>query len=284
MKGETKSHLIYLSVLLVLTLLFLHNIIGASKTMDNIHYVNDVTFVSYNIQEAMLKYHTLPLWTPYYYSGQPLFAQPEYPFLDLNVLFILLFRNIFLAMNLTVISYFFLAGMGMYFLFWQFRKSHAASLLAAIVFMFNGFTHGFVIPGNVMVLQSYSLIPFVLLFLVKALQEEKPMLYSILAGSFVAMQIWLGGAIFLPYELILIAVYAGVFLIGGNIGKNLKKILLTGVVLAIVALGLGAIKLLPGAEFVNLSNRGAGISYEEYLGHPVQLKDFGYTFISSLFS
>ena len=253
MKGETKSHLIYLSVLLVLTLLFLHNIIGASKTMDNIHYINDVTFVSYNIKEAMLKYHTLPLWTPYYYSGQPLFAQPEYPFLDLNVLFILIFRNIYLAMNLAVIAYFFLAGTGMYFLFWHFKKYHPAALLAAIVFMFNGFVHGFVITGNIMVLQSYALIPFVLLFLAKALQGEDAKdiaFYSIVAGFFVAMQVWLGGAIFLPYEAILIALYAGIFLIGGNPGKNLKRIILTGIILAIVALGLGAIKLLPGAEFV----------------------------------
>ena len=66
MKGETKKHLIYISILLVLTIIFLHSIIGSSKVMDNIHYINDVTFVSYNIKKALLEHNSLPLWTPYF--------------------------------------------------------------------------------------------------------------------------------------------------------------------------------------------------------------------------
>ena len=84
--------------------------------MDNIHYVNDVTFYSNNMKEAITKYRTLPLWTPYYYSGRPLYAQPEYHFINLNLLLILLTGNVYLAMNLTVISHLFIAGLGMYFL------------------------------------------------------------------------------------------------------------------------------------------------------------------------
>ncbi|MBI2135431.1 hypothetical protein HYU09_05555, partial [Candidatus Woesearchaeota archaeon] len=43
-------------------------------------------------------------------------------------------------------------------------------------------------------------------------------------------------------------------------------------------------KLLPGIEFINLSNRGAGISYQEYLGEPVQLANIIHILVTNLVS
>mgnify|MGYP001611092867 CR=1 FL=1 len=114
LKNFAKNHY-YILLLLLLSLFFFHSIISTTKIMNNVHYINDVTFYSYNMKKALSE-GTLPLWTPYYYSGRPLYAQPEYYFIDFNLLFILLTGNIYLAMNFTVIINLFLAGLGMYLL------------------------------------------------------------------------------------------------------------------------------------------------------------------------
>src|SRR3989338_11283528 len=98
--------------------------------MDNIHYISDVTFYSNNMKEA-LKHKTLHLWTPYYYSGRPLYAQPEYHFIDFNLLIILLTGNIILAMNSSVIIHLFLAGLGMYLLVHYLSQDKKASFISA---------------------------------------------------------------------------------------------------------------------------------------------------------
>src|SRR3989344_5498487 len=90
-KDLARKHF-YIFLLLFLALLFFHNIIGYGKIMSNIHYINDVTFYSYNMKES-LKDNSLPLWTPYFYSGRPLFAQPEYHFIDINFFLLLLTGN-----------------------------------------------------------------------------------------------------------------------------------------------------------------------------------------------
>ena len=87
-KALAKEHY-YIAILLLLSLFFFHSILGTAKILSNVHYVNDVTFYSYNMKKALSE-GTLPLWTPYYYSGRPLFAQPEYYFIDFNLFIILL--------------------------------------------------------------------------------------------------------------------------------------------------------------------------------------------------
>ena len=175
LKNLAKEHF-YVFVLLLLAVLFFRSIISPAKIMDNVHYINDVTFYSYNMKES-LKQGTLPLWTPYYYSGRPLFAQPEYYFIDFNFLLILLTGNIYLAMNFSVIIHLFLAGLGMYILVKYLSENKMAAFISALVYMFNGFVHTFVVPGNIMVMEGYSLMPFIFLFTIKALKQKDFILY-----------------------------------------------------------------------------------------------------------
>ena len=170
-RSFAKEHY-YIFILLLLALFFFHGILSASKILNNVHYINDVTFYSYNMKKSLSE-NSLPLWTPYYYSGRPLFAQPEYYFIDLNFLLILLTGNIYLAMNFSAIFYLFLAGLGMYILVYYFIEDKKASFIAALVYMFNGFMHTFVVPGNIMVIEGYSLLPFIVFFTVKALKTKE---------------------------------------------------------------------------------------------------------------
>src|SRR3989338_4420256 len=161
-KVFVREHYLVL-ILLLLSLSFFYSIISSDKTLNNVHYINDVTFYSYNMKKALSE-GTLPLWTPYYYSGRPLFAQPEYHFIDMNFLLIFLTGNIYFAMNFSVIFHLFLAGLGMYFLVHYLSDNKKAAFISALVFMFNGFLHVFIVRGNIMVMEGYSLIPLILLF------------------------------------------------------------------------------------------------------------------------
>jgi hypothetical protein len=87
-------HFVSILVLLALSLFFFNSLLQKGVILKNIHYINDLTFVSYNTKEA-ISHNKFPLWTPYFYMGHPLIAIPENYMLDLNFLFIYLFRNIY---------------------------------------------------------------------------------------------------------------------------------------------------------------------------------------------
>ena len=281
---KDKESIIFIILLFLLSIFFLHNIVSTSKIMDNIHHINDVTFISQNLKESLFEYGQLHLWTPYYYSGRPLYAQPEYYFLDFNFLYLLIFRNIFIAMNLATLTYFFLSGLGMYFLFLTFKGNKKGAFIAAIIYMFNNYMHSFVITGNLNVLAGYSLIPFAFMFFVKALKSKDFVKNSIFSGLFIALQIFAGGTLFIPYEIILFGIYSLFYLFGKNLSVRIPKILIVGIIVILVGFGISAIKLLPGIEFMNLSNRSAGLSHEEYLGHPIEFNGLVHVLVTNLFT
>lgn len=281
------GNLVPIAFILLLSLLFLSSIVSTSRIMDNVHHANDVTFVSQNIKESVLEHGQLHLWTPYYYSGQPLYAQPEYYFLDLNFVYILLFRNIYMAMNLAAITYFFLAGLGMYLLFLVFSGSRKGALIAAMVYMLNGYVHSFVITGNLNVLAGYSLVPFAFMFFVKALKSDNlhgTIKNSVFSALFITLQLFAGGTLLIPYEIILFGIYSLFHLFGKDAKSRVLKLLGAGILVIFLSFGLSAVKLLPGLEFMDLSNRSAGISYQEYLGDPIQFSNIIHILITNLFS
>ena len=271
-KKFNRENAIFIALLFLLTIIFLNSIISTTKIMNNIHHINDVSFISENLRQS-LNQGQLHLWTPHYYSGQPLYAQPEYYFLDFNFIYLLLFKNIYIAMNLATITYFFLSGLGMYFLFLTFKDSKKGAFIAALLYMLNGYMHSFVIYGNLNVLAGYSLIPFAFMFFVKALHSKSPITNSIWSGIFIALQLFAGGTLLIPYEIALFGLYSLFYLFGKNLGKRAVKIFFVLVLIALISFGVSAIKLLPGLEFMSLSNRNLGVSYQEYLGNPIQLSN-----------
>ena len=83
LKSFAKNHF-YIFILLLLSLTFFSSILSSSKTLGNIHYINDMTFQSESIRKHLHESGAFPLWTPYFYSGQPFIAIPEYYIFDLN--------------------------------------------------------------------------------------------------------------------------------------------------------------------------------------------------------
>ena len=130
LKALTKKHF-YVLILLIITLIFFSGLLGSSRILDNGHYINDMAFQSENIRNYLHESGAFPLWTPYFYAGQPFMAIPEHYIFDLNFLYIFLFNNIYFSMNLALISYFFLAGLGMYLLVYEILRKQNVSFIAA---------------------------------------------------------------------------------------------------------------------------------------------------------
>lgn len=269
-KHLAKRHF-YVIILLLITLIFFSGILSPSKILNNIHYINDMAFQSENIRKHLHESGAFPLWTPYFYSGQPFIAIPEYYIFDLNYLYIFLFGNIFLSMNMAVISYFFLAGLGMYLLAYEIAKKQNAAFIASLIFMFNGLMHRFILNGHLNILESYALIPFVFLFVYRALHRKQWLGSSMIAAIFFSMMIYAGGIIFFLYTGLIIAAYMGWNIIGKDFIKRLVKTLFISLALAIFVFGLSALKLLPVLEFSGMSSRGQGVSYQEFIGDPISI-------------
>jgi hypothetical protein len=281
-KDVMKKHF-YILILLLITLIFFSGILSSSKILKNIHYVNDMTFQSENMGKY-LHAGSFPLWTPYFYSGQPFMAIPEHYLFDLNFLYIFLFRNIFLSMNLAAISYFFLAGLGMYLLAYEITRKQNAAFIASLIFMFNGFMQKFIIHGHLNILESYALMPFVFLFVYRALHKKSWLNNAIIAALFFSMMIYAGGIIFFLYTGLLIALYMAWNLISGNFKKKIVKTILVSAVVGILLLGLSALKLLPVLEFTGMSSRSAGVNYQEFLGEPISLSNLWTPLVDLSFS
>ncbi len=279
---KPRQHIFAVFLLFAVSLIFFHSIISNSTLLDNVHHINNLAFLSYSIKDGIFNHHEFPLWTPYFFSGIPLIAIPEHYIFDMNLVLILLFRDIYLAMNMSVIIYFFAAGLGMYFLVFEMIGSKKSAFISALIYMLNGFMHTFLIGAHINLLESYALIPFAVLFTIKALKEKEWIAYSILAGAFLAMQILMGGVIFFFYTAVLLGlliVYN--FVLNPNL-KNIKRITSAVAIIAFVMLGLSVVKLLPTIEFVRQSSRASAVSYGEYLGNPLNIKNAFNIFIYNI--
>ena len=281
MMKKVNSHFIFIALIFVLSLFFLNSVLHKGTIINNVHYINDLAFLSYNFKES-IKNNELPLWTPYFYAGHPLLAIPENYMFDLNFLFIFLFRNVYLAMNLSLVLYFFIAGLGMYILIFNIFNNKKASFISAVIYMFNGFMHSFIIKGHINILEGYALIPFIFLFIHKALNSKKWLFYSTLAGTFFALQIIAGSMIIFLYTALIIGVYLLINLISKNFTRIFIKTIFIGIVVGVVALSLTAIKLLPVLEFTKMSSRAEKVSFNEFLGYPINFKNIARVTITNI--
>jgi len=260
-----KNDLLAVLIIFLLSLVFFKNVIGTNTLMNNGHYLHEQTFFIYNYKTA-LKDGTLPFWTPYWYSGQPLFGDGQVFFLNLTHIFMILLKNIFLAINLSTLIYFFIAGLGMYLLAKHLIGSRSPAFIAAIIFMFNGLIYGFITGGNPSILEPYSLMPLIFLCILKARKSKNPVNYSIAAGILLAFQIFSGGAQVFIYTTLFIGLYFAFSSINKNFTSNLLKLFVIGLITFTIFFGIAAVKLLPGFDFINKTNRAFGVSYEEYVG------------------
>jgi hypothetical protein len=220
-----------------------------------------------------LRLGEFPLWNPYSFAGQPLFAS-----LQAGVLYppnaLLFFLPPVFGFNLIIALHFFLAGWFVYHLVRELEGSPAAGILAALSFSLGGFLLS--LHTVLSSLQSAAWAPLVLFLFLRALRRESKV-YGLFTLAAVLVQ-FLGGGIeiFLMTQVLVVnlAAFPRFWNTPGDRPSWPWHLKLT-CGLYLLFLGLGAFQIFPFWEMVRESSRGSGFSFEQATRWSLSLKDLG---------
>lgn len=202
-----------------------------------------------------LRHGEIPFWNPYNFSGTPLLAT-IHPgvFYPGNLPFLVL--PPVLAMAVTVMGTFWIAGTGVFAFARAVGLSRTAALLGGLVFMLGGFLT--LNAQHISMIQVASLMPWGL-WAVERHRTHAGSRFALGAGLILALQVLAGHPQMVAYSAIVTGVYGLWRLLGLPRSERLR--FLAPLALAGgLGLGLTAIQLLPTLDFVRESQRQA-VSY-----------------------
>ena len=209
---------------------------------------NQVASVHLVLRRALLQYRQIPLWTPFFGGGYPLWAYPENDFL--NPFFLaLLPLNLWLSLKIRILIYYLIGATGMYFLARRFfHLNLAGAFLAASLFTFQSYLPFHSATGN-LYMGTYYYLPWIFYLFVKIPEGKKYFLASllILAHLFIgATGLWM----------LCILLFLFLFSCLQSIQKRPRFVHLKnfGVIITLVAL-LAAVRLLPLADLLRHTER-----------------------------
>ncbi len=223
----------------------------------------------------------LPLWNPYSFSGQPLFASLQTGILYPPNLLLLVFPLDF-AFNLTIVVHFFLSGWFVYLLTREIGGSRIAGSLASLSFSLGGFLMS--IHNVLNTLQSVTWTPLIFFFFLRALRGPS-WKYPLLSLITIVVQFLGGGieAFLLTQAILLVLAFFPYSLLPVESLYPLKgRLRMTGLVF-IVFFGFGAVQILPFWEMVRHSLRSIGFTYQEATRWSLGWMDLLYVFLPDFF-
>jgi hypothetical protein len=224
-------------------------------------------------ETARLAHGELPLWNPALFSGHPFIADIQsavfYPLSLLTMLLTAARGFTYHTLELEAIAHFGLAAIFTYLLARRLTQSRVGGLIAAVTFTFGGYLTSYP-PLQLAILETQVWLPLILLLLDLAGAR-------LAAGDFRAgLAGTLGAGLLLGVALLaghpqsgLLVGYAsvafGVFRFWPQIPTDRRAWLRGGLlllVMAVVAVGIAAVQLLPSAEFLVRSIR-MDLGFEE---------------------
>jgi hypothetical protein len=236
--------------------------------------------VRFQISEAIYN-HQLPFWSPYFNLGYPLHGDMQSGVWNPIVQFLSLFGPYTLyKLQLETVFYIFLSGTGMYFLLRQAGTSLYAAIFASAAYMLCGFNSDCCQYLNW--ISSAAYLPYVVLFFYRMLQNRN-ITASLLTGFFLYLMFvsaYPAHFIVTLYVLLSIFVYH-LMLQTRRKEKPLLRLLsdhFTRMYPAILCfLILSAPAILSYIQFLPLSQRGNGASFQDAMSNPLHpLLLFGY--------
>jgi hypothetical protein len=219
----------------------------------------------FEVQAAELhKGHWPLLWDPYIMAGHPLLgqAQPGVVF-PLNwLLFAAPLRRGFIrdqSIHWYIAIIRFIAAMSMYALCRDLKRSRAASIFAGTAFAFAGWVGT---TGWPQMLNGAILAPLVIMFSLRALRRERPLLSAALSGGFLGLS-WLSGHHQIPIFVTLAVSAIWIFEIARNQPRRarIERVALYAV-LMIVMLMAGAAQTFPAYSYGQDVVRWVGATHE----------------------
>lgn len=255
-----KKDLSYLTILLLLTIVFFGKIIFGPRDVVLGSPDCDIrlTFFAWRwFGFRNLAQGILPLWNPYVFSGTPFMAGMQSAlFYPLNFIYLILPTH--LAINYSIILHLFLSGVFFYYFVRYFGIERFSAFISSLVYMFAATQACRIFAGHLTILHTIIWIPLLFLFLEKYFREDK-FLYVILAGIVLALQILAGYIQVTFYTTIGLFLYflfrAAVLYQEKRKAKLLVRHSLAFILLVASGLLLSALQLIPTLELVQHSIR-----------------------------
>ena len=249
------------------------------------HYNNDLIQMFTPLREFFgkaLKSGKLPFWNNYILCGAEFLAEPQVGFFHpLYFLSYLIFDH-FTAHEFITFICFFLGGFGAFLLarFWQ--LSFCASLLTALVYMFQPFNVTWFSYEHM--LMNSAVFPYLLMSFDKSIRENQPINKHLIFSALILGLIFISGHLqYVYYTAVFFILFAGfrIFSQKKNILKNLFRLLF------ILSFGvlIGGIVIVPFLDLFKASHRAVnpeslvratsfpfqaleGLVYPFYKGYP----------------
>lgn len=238
-------------------------------------------FPSLKLWVEALKAGELPLWNPYVFSGQPLFASLQTAILyPPNLVFFILPLDF--GFNFTIALHFFLSGWFVYLLCRELGGSRPAGILACLAFSLGGFLIS--IHNVLNTLQSVTWAPLLFYFFLRTL-SRKSWKYAVFSALTILVQ-FLGGGIevfLLTQVMVLFLGFYPQALLPEQPFASWRWRLLSVGLIYLLFVGLGAVQILPFWEMAANSSRQLGFSYSEATRWSLNWKDLFYLFLPDLF-
>lgn len=230
-------------------------------------------FPTYKYVSEQIKSGTIPLWNPHLFAGMPLAADIQSAlFYPINLM-IFLFVNVdYGVLEWALILHYFLAATFTYLFLRDIGLRRLGAFAGGIAFAFSGFMVAHF--GHLPMVAVASWIPLALLCLRRALLTRSPSgwAWAIGAGLSITMSLLAGHAQIFAYGLMAAGLLWLYLLLGGGEPLTVRSItpwVLKGALALVIALGIGAVQLLPSLELSTQSVR-ASVSYEEASQFPNQ--------------
>jgi hypothetical protein len=268
-----KEQTLALPLLCLLVLLpFWRLATGQGLVITNDYAVSDMANLQHPLRHFVgheLRQGHLPLWTPGVYMGFPLLAEGQagvfYPF---NLLLFSLLP-VLTALNVSILLPFVVAATGAFLLARELGAGVASALMAGFSYALSGF---FVVHVKHMpMVDAACWIPVVLWLVERGVKRSDGALLG--AGLAMGAQ-WLAGAPQMAYYTAGVAILYFAGRARQLRGERSPRRTIPLFALALVlALGLGAVQLLPTYELVGLSERAGGVNYEFAASFPYALEN-----------
>jgi len=264
--------LIFLGTLVVI---FFGRVIYSFQTL----FGSDFILYFYPIKSFVADYvfadGKLPFWNPFQFSGIPFISNIQASmFYPLGLLFYLM--PIGIAYLWTVVIHCICGSIFMYLFARSLSINRAGSLLAAVIFTYNGYFMAHLYAGHLSFVQNYIWIPLIFLCLLQFINTLR-FKWAVLAGLTLGVQI-LGGFPQIAFYTILATLAFGLFrMVTALRVKAVGTVKHTGIGLGImltIGFSLAAIQLIPTLQFIELSGRSGGVPYWFAVSdslHPAQL-------------
>ena len=256
-----RPDLLIILILLAIPHLFLFGAVFGGKAL----FADDMASMCYPAGSAAGEmYRSLKIyqWDPYIFSGLPAASEIQtaiyYPF---NLIFA--FVQTVRAMLYFITLHLFLSSLFMYLYLREIKLSRISSLFGALIFAYNGFYLMHAVAPTVLATEMW--LPLILLFIEKALNGGRTLLYSVLAGLGFGMCLLAGHPQVAAFVCFALVFYFGFKLYKALVSKaaaKAKRVFLLFALIFLIGFALAAIELVPFLEFSKQSLRVEKTGYE----------------------